>query len=139
MKFLKILEYYTDKGSDANRKTIETHQDIIINLAKMNSFSVTLPGEKPKASATSVVNGASIFVSLEGIIDFSKEAKRLEKEINKQTKELAAVLKKLNNEDFLAKAPADVVDKVKEKCKALTEKQGKLQHQLDRIMSYAAS
>ena len=133
------LDVIVQSEDDANRKTIETHKDIIINLARVNSFSVTLPGERPKASATSVVNGASIFVSLEGIIDFSKEVERLEKEINKQTKELAAVLKKLNNEDFLAKAPADVVDKVKEKREALTEKQGKLQHQLGRITSYAAS
>ena len=78
-------------------------------------------------------------VPLEGIIDFSKEAQRLEKEINKLTKELAVVSKKLKNEGFLKKAPNDVVEKVKAKHSRLQEKQNKLASNLERVREFEAS
>jgi valyl-tRNA synthetase len=46
--------------------TLEQHQDIIINLAKLNDFSINQSAERPKSSATAVVGGATIFVPLEG-------------------------------------------------------------------------
>jgi valyl-tRNA synthetase len=127
------LEASVQSQDELKIETIRQYQDIIINLARLKSFSANESVKKPKSSATAIVNGASIFVSLEGIIDFAKEADRLEKEINKLTKELSAVSNKLSNENFLNKAPADVVEKVKEKNMALLEKQQKLQANLEKI------
>ena len=53
--------------------------------------------------------------------------------INKLTKELAAISKKLQNQNFLNKAPQDVVEQVKAKHERLQEKQQKLESHLDRI------
>ena len=130
------LEASVQSQDELKIETIKQYQDIIINLARLKSFSASESGIKPKSSATAIVNGASIFVSLEGIIDFAKEAGRLEKEINKLTKELSAVSNKLSNENFLNKAPADVVEKVKEKNMALLEKQQKLQANLQKIKEF---
>ena len=115
------------------KAAIEQYQDILINLAKLDFFSVTDKAERPKSSATAVVGGATIFVSLEGIIDFAKETLRLEKEMNKLVKELATVSKKLENDNFLAKAPEDVVQQVKAKHSLLQGKQQKLQSNLNKI------
>ncbi len=115
------------------KTTLEQYQDIIINLAKLNAFSVNESAARPKSSATAVVGGATIFIPLEGIIDFSKEARRLEKEMNKLMKELAVVSKKLENDGFLNKAPNDVVEQVKAKHSGLQEKQKKLESNLNRI------
>jgi len=115
------------------REVIESHQDLVINLARLSALTVEKAGQRPKSSATAVVNNASVFVDLEGIIDFAKETRRLEKEINKLTVELTKVGKKLANEGFLNKAPADVIEKVREKQSVLLEKQQKLQMNLDRI------
>ena len=127
------LNVSVQSQEESTREIINTYKDIIINLAKLDSFVVTVPGERPRAAATSVVNGATIFVSLEDIIDFQKEISRLEKEINKLDKELAAVSKKLENEDFLSKAPQEIVEKVREKYNIHFEKQRKLQTNLDKI------
>lgn len=113
--------------------TIRRHCDSITHLAKLDKISVDLPGEKPKAAATAIVEGAIIYVPLEGIMDLAKEIQRLEKEIEKLSSELTGVSKKLNNEDFLGKAPADIVNKVKIKHAALSEKQQQLQINLDKI------
>ena len=115
------------------KAAIEQYRDIIINLAKLDFLSVTENAKKPKSSATAVVGGATIFVPLEGIIDFGKETQRLEKEINKLAKELVTVSKKLENENFLGKAPEAVVQQVKAKHVLLQEKQQKLQSNLSKI------
>jgi valyl-tRNA synthetase len=95
-------------------------------------------GKRPKSAATAIVDDATIFVSIEGIIDFAKETNRLEKEINKLTKELIVVSKKLSNKDFVSKAPAQVVGEVKEKHRVFVEKQEKLQSHLERIREFEA-
>ena len=92
------------------KSRIEQHQDIIINLAKLSAFDVNQSATRPKSSATAVVGAATIFVPLEGVIDFELEAQRLDKEINRLAKELAAASKKLGNQNFLNKAPQDVVE-----------------------------
>ena len=130
----------TVQTRDSNIKiAIEQHRDIIINLAKLNAFSVNESTARPKSSATAVVGGATIFVPLEGIIDFSRETRRLEKEMNKLEKELAAVSKKLENENFLNKAPHDVVEQVKAKHSRLQEKQQKVESNLERIREFETS
>ncbi|MCD4805155.1 MAG: valine--tRNA ligase, partial [Desulfobacterales bacterium] len=68
------LEASVQSQDELKIETIKQYQDIIINLARLKSFSASESGIKPKSSATAIVNGASIFVSLEGIIDFAKEA-----------------------------------------------------------------
>ena len=123
--------------SDEDRileKLLENQMEII-DLARLSAFSAQKPVLRPRAAATAIVQDATVFVLLEGIIDFAKEAGRLEKEIEKLMTELAGVSKKLHNEDFLNKAPADVVEKVTGRHKELIEKQGKLQVHLDRIRS----
>jgi valyl-tRNA synthetase len=127
------LDVLIHSNDSPTHNTIEQYQDIIINLARLKSLSVAQSMERPKGAATAIVNQATLFVSLEGIIDFAKEAGRLEKEIGKLGQDFDAVVKKLNNDDFLNKAPEAVVEKVKEKHKALLDKQQKLQAYLDRI------
>jgi len=117
------------------KKVAECYQKIIIDLAKLRSLSVVSQEYKPKKAATSIIEGATVFVSLEGIIDFSKESKRLEKEMEKTNKELVITQKKLSNEDFLSKAPEQIIEKVKIKYEILSEKQVKLQSNINKIKS----
>jgi len=123
----------------AAMKTIQRHQDIIINLARLKSFSIERSGKRPKASATAIINGATIFIPLAGIVDFAKESKRLEKKIGKLTHELNKISKKLSNDNFLNKAPAQVVEGVKEKYRIRSETQQKLQSTLERIKGLEAN
>ena len=117
------------------RNTIDQCRNLISNLARLETLTVDSPGFRPKTAATSIFEDATIFVSLEGHVDFSQESKRLEKEIGKVSTELGKVSNKLHNQDFLGKAPSAVVEKVKQKSDTLLEKQGKLQTHLDKIRS----
>ncbi|MGA9264321.1 MAG: hypothetical protein WBV95_20330, partial [Desulfobacterales bacterium] len=84
------------------------------------------------------IEGGTLFVPLEGIIDFEKEAERLQKRINKVNADLMPVAKKLNNEDFLKKAPADVVAGAREKQELLHLTLQKLESTLTKVRELAS-
>lgn len=52
-------------------------------------------------------------VDTSGTVDVAAERRRLEKDLAAAQKELAGTSAKLGNDAFLAKAPADVVDKIR--------------------------
>jgi len=110
--------------------TVNSYKEIIINLGGLKALSAADFVERPSASATAVIKGATIFVPLEGVVDFNQEIIRLKKELTKLIKELRSVVKKLGNDDFLAKAPSHIVEKVTEKKRILLEKQEKLEKNL---------
>jgi valyl-tRNA synthetase len=92
-------------------------------------------GEKPKGTATVIVEDAVISVFLEGIIDFSQEAARLEKEIAKIDAEIDKLDKKLNNPGFVNKAPDAVVAKVRDLHQEFSDKKLKLAGNLEKVQS----
>ena len=72
-------------------------------------------------------------ISLAGIIDFTAEVEKLEKEENKLKGILAGIERKLSNPDFLGKAPGEVVLKEKGKKLELQEKIQNIQMDIDLI------
>jgi valyl-tRNA synthetase len=90
-------------------------------------------GERPRVAASAVVRELELFVLLEGVLDFEEESQRLQKEISKLEPELARSKKKLANNEFLSRAPEEVVAKERDKSERLGDKLHKLQRQLERI------
>jgi len=101
------------------------------SLAKVAEFSIQSHAAKPEASATAVFKEIQIHVLLKGLLDFEEEKRRIGKEIAKLEKELGLSNKKLANADFLEKAPAQIVEEVREKVSNLTGKLEKLHQNLD--------
>ena len=115
------------------REVLSQHRVHIENLARAEGVTVGEQIQKPESAATAVAQDVEIFMPLKGIIDFTEEERRLKKEINKLEKDLAMVTKKLSNEDFLRKAPQDIIEKEKSKARDVNEKREKLLTSLDRI------
>lgn len=116
-----------------NRTSIEAHQAIFLILAKGAGVNFLNQEKNPPSSASGVFEGMEIFIPLKGVIQFDEEEKRLDKELAKLRKEWTQIDKKLTNEDFLQKAPPDVVEKEKEKIRSLGKKTEKLESHLARI------
>ncbi len=72
-------------------------------------------------------------------MDVGGEAGRLEKEIKKVARELELADRKLSNDEFVSKAPAEVVEKVKAKKEALLSRDKKLRKSLGEITAMRGS
>ncbi|MDY6844344.1 MAG: valine--tRNA ligase [Thermodesulfobacteriota bacterium] len=115
---------------------LSTHNEYIMNLAHLNNLEVGKEVTNKKGDATKVIEEMEIYVPLLGIVDFTQERKRVEKEIVKITNELSHVEKKLSNKNFVNKAPEDVVEKEKRIFSELHEKKNKLVEMSDRLREF---
>jgi len=111
------------------------HEAVIRLLARLKTLQAGPDVQAPKASASAVVGGGELFVPLAGAVDFDAELARLDKELAKLDKDFTAVNKKLANEGFTSKAPAEVVQKERDKAEALAEKHKTLLKLQERLKS----
>ena len=82
----------------------------------------------PPANAVScVVEGAQLFMPLDDLVDKEKELERLNKEKERLLGEIKRVEGKLNNQGFIAKAPAQVVEEER-------KKEAKYREMLDKVL-----
>ena len=119
------------KGKE-DKEGLLRNQLFIQNLAKVKSLRVLEKVRRPPHSAFAAVRNVEIFVSMDRS-KMEEEAKRLQKEILKIDKEIAFVGRKLSNEQFLSKAPAEVVQEEKEKASQYQVLRRKLEENLKKI------
>jgi len=96
-------------------KITSAQERYIKSLVKIEDIVIDENLDKPKASASAVVKGCDIFIPLEGLIDVNLERARIEKEISRLLNSYNGVRKKLENENFVSKAPAEVIEREKQK------------------------
>ncbi|RMF55566.1 MAG: valine--tRNA ligase [Bacteroidetes bacterium] len=94
---------------------LQAHPHYFERLARVSDLTVGHGLDKPKASASVVVGKHEVYVPLAGMIDLDVERERLEKEIAQKERFLAGVERKLQNEQFVQKAPAEVVERERQK------------------------
>ena len=94
---------------------LEAHRAYFARLARVETLTVGVGEAKPKAAATVVAGRSEVFVPLAGLIDLGAERARLEKEIAQKQAFFASVEKKLSNEAFVSRAPADVIARERQK------------------------
>ncbi len=127
------VKAYIHSPDDQAIQGLHKHRQSISLLAKVEDLHFNDASGPPPSAARAVVGNVDIYLPLAGIIDFTEEERRLSREIEKLGKDLTAAQRKLSNEDFLGKAPAQVVQKEKEKLTSWTEKLTKLKNHRERI------
>jgi valyl-tRNA synthetase len=107
--------------------------DILISLAGLDEEKLTIAPileEKPTKALALVVGPVEIYLPLAGMVDLARERERLAKEIASIEAELARAEELLANEEFLKKAPPQVVEREREKLASYKERLGKLERRL---------
>jgi len=122
---------------------LRRHTRSLVLLAKVQTVQFQPESGAPAAAAKAVIltpTGSSLelVMPLKGVIDFREEERRLNREMDKLSRDLAQTQRKLSNEDFLAKAPPEVVQKEQEKLLACTEKLNKLKSHQKRLRELVA-
>jgi valyl-tRNA synthetase len=127
----QIIALFRTQREDVERR-LRGNQSFIQSLALVNQFKFGGDLEKPLHSAFVAVRDVEIFVPMDRS-RMEEEAKRLQKEILKIEKESTFVTKKLSNEQFLSKAPTEIVQEVKEKALEFRIQREKLEESLNKI------
>jgi len=107
------IQLVLKSGEAETRARLEHNRDSILTLARLASAEIS--DAVPQGSAQFVVGEAVAALPLGDVIDFAKERARLQKELQKAESEIARFNAKLNNADFVARAPEEVIDEQKEK------------------------
>ncbi|MBN8191150.1 valine--tRNA ligase [Bacillus sp. NTK074B] len=124
------------KAKDAHTLTIiEKNQSYIEKFCNPEKLEMGTDLGAPEKAMTAVVTGVDLYLPLEGLINIEEEIARLQKELEKWTKEVSRVQGKLNNEKFVSKAPQKVVDEEKEKEKDYLEKQATVKARIEELKS----
>ena len=107
----------TPKTADG-RSAFEGERETIVRLGQLEALG--FDGRKAaKGGAHAVLaDGSEVFVALSDAIDVQQECRRLSGELTRLEQQLAGLTGKLTNQQFVARAPAEVVAKEREKERA---------------------
>ncbi len=127
------IDIVLDLDDKVVEKLMREREIYLRKLARVAGIKYTeayTPGEK---TASAILQSGKVFIDLEGLVDFSEEIKRIEKELAKLMKDFQLTEKKLGNENFLGRAKPDVVEKEKKKYAEMKEKIDYLNNRLGEI------
>ncbi len=120
-------------ASNESLTLMKHNEGAILSLARVADLAIGWELEKPEDASIQVAGDVQIFVPLRGIVNVEEEEKRLAKEIAKIEKDMDFLGKKLENPSFVERAPADVVEKEREKLAEFTGKRQILEESLGKI------
>lgn len=110
-------------ASDEQKASLARIDNQFKTLAKVDSLTIVKTGEEVPLSSSGMVGQMKVLVPMKGLIDPAAELNRLNKVRDKLHAQADAINKKLSNDNFIAKAPAQVVEAEKAK---LVELNGQL-------------
>ncbi|MFQ5716539.1 MAG: valine--tRNA ligase, partial [Nitrospinales bacterium] len=127
------LNLLVNTGHREKEAALNRYSGYVKELARVADFTVGSSLAKPPVSASSILDGLEIIVPLKGTMDFAEEKKRIQKELGKTGKDILFLEKKLSNQNFIRKAPPEIIEKDTRKKQALTDKRSKLLSHLQTI------
>lgn len=119
------------KSNDEAAETfLKENTNYIERFCNPDELVISPEIEAPELAMSAVITGAEIYLPLADLINIDEEIVRLEKELEKWTKEVEMVQGKLSNERFVAGAPEAVVAAEREKEKGYLEKQSAVKERI---------
>ena len=129
----KRIDIIVANASAEDQRRLADFEPLLNKLAKLESVRVLAASEEAPMSATTLVGEMEVLVPMAGLIDKDAELARLDKEIGRLEGEVKRVGGKLGNEGFVAKAPAEVLEKERAKLAEAEQALAKLVDQRQRI------
>lgn len=109
----------------------DRNETLIKRLARIETL--TRADAAPKGAITIPAEGASFAIPLEGVIDIAEEKARLQKTLDKLMKEIGGLKGRINNPNFVASAPEEVVDEARANLEAREDEAAQLKAAFDRL------
>ncbi|MBL7002693.1 MAG: valine--tRNA ligase [Gammaproteobacteria bacterium] len=111
----ELLPVLLENGSEIDLQRLNNNRTFVMSLAKLKEITWLEANEQSPESATSLVGNMKLLIPLAGLIDKDAELSRLQKHMDKTEQDAKRINGKLNNANFVDKAPDAVVAKEREK------------------------
>jgi len=118
-----------------SRARADLYDETIRRLARIET--VGFANVAPRGAVQIVIEGAVAALPLSGIIDLEAEKARLEREIAKIDGEMRKIAQKLDNENFMSRAPEHVIDEQRERRLEAEHARARLSDALNRLRGAA--
>ena len=109
------------------------HKVLLKSLVNINNMIFGEDIDKPEQSSTAVIDGVELFIPLGGLVNIDKEKFRMEKRIMDINRLLKIINGKLLNENFMKRAPNNVIMKEKLNLEKLTQELDKINSNLEML------
>ncbi len=119
--------------SNRDLDRVTGYRAVLKSLARIDSIEALNDGERAPESATTLLGSMKLLIPLEGLIDKEAETARLNREIEKLSKELSRSQAKLSNPSFVERAPDEVVQKEQSRVHDFEAAIQKLKEQLETL------
>jgi len=130
------IELWIKVKKEEDKRIISENQTYIQTLANIRKIEMLdrFPAEKKLLKGVAGTWEIAIPIE-EGVFNLEQEKQRLDKELVKITQDIERIEKRLQNRDFLKRAPKDVIQETKGRLKELQAKKVKLEESLEHIIS----
>ena len=120
-------------AADLDRTRVRRHEPLLKSLGRLDEIGFVDSADDVTGAATALVGRMTVLVPLEGLIDMAAERARLGKQIQRASDDRQRSEKKLANPQFVANAPAAVVERERQRAAALDERLEQLNERLARL------
>ncbi len=119
-----------------DRQALEDEAAAVQTLARVEPLRLLADGD-PRPSLqntfTFVLSGAAVMVPLEGLVDLQQERRRLEKEMADSREAIQRLERRLEDQEFLGKAPEEVVERERQRLASMMERRQRIGELLGRL------
>ena len=129
----KPLPVLLDNYTLEDTARLERNRHYFTSLARLESVTLLPSGSVAPESATGLVGELKLLIPMAGLIDKNVELARLTKEIEKLNKDIERGDIKLSNANYVERAPADIVEKERQRINEMRSALEKLQEQSRKI------
>ncbi|MCK5647450.1 MAG: class I tRNA ligase family protein, partial [Gammaproteobacteria bacterium] len=129
----KLLTVLLQNGSAADKERLLTNKLMLKKLARLESIKWLEKTDEVPESSTALVGEMQILIPMAGLIDIDAERERLNKEIDNNQGFIKSLEGKLANENFVSRAPENVVAMERQKLSDAQSKLKNLTEQLEKL------
>ncbi|MDD5558581.1 valine--tRNA ligase [Candidatus Methylomirabilis sp.] len=132
----KSIRLVLRTSSDTDDRAIDAIMPYLVALTRAEQVTSGQHLDRPSPAAVALVGGIEVHLPVDDLSVFAVRQQKLQRELEKLEQELARVDKKLNNPNFLLKAPEEVVTKEREEHTRLMNTRNKHLQHLERIEQF---
>ncbi len=134
----KPVDLMIKANSEEIKEVLQANRSFIERFCNPNELIIDTAVDVPNEVMTAVIQGAELFLPLQGLVDITEEIARLEKELDKWASEIKRAQGKLSNERFVENAPEDVVQAERDKAEEYKNRYAAVEEQIEKLNNLEA-